>query len=318
MRSSQFGRRVAVSRPAGLGRVAGSSSRPRSRSKFAAVVRRREIACSVWLSDARAGRPSDSAAMSLRDLEAMAENLGRRQVELKAQVRAAKRKMASEQPKTCTPWMQAVAVKLFALADFDDAFVQKYLRAKQRSETVADVRAWYESLPPEHTRDLLAPDADRQAQRQLAEAKKFLGEARLVAWVQEQNEKKGVAPTASAVLVQAGPSLARQQWRANRYRWLQKRMHRWGGRRVHFTGGQGQLSSGDFERKVPSAYLALARSPVAHCPASGRTGFGPRPGAFFGARFGAVFGARFGAAFGPASAVRSERHRGGAGLGLRS
>lgn len=201
-------------------------------------------------------------AMSVNELEAAAEELRLRQIDLKAQLAAAKRRLASSTPRRCTPWMRAVAVKVLALADFDDAPVAKYLEAKGRSENADDVRAWYESLTPEALPLVLAPDADLPGQRQLLEAKRFLGEFRLAAWVQEQNKDKGIAPTASAVLEQAGPDLARQTLRTSRYRWLQQCMRRWGGRRVHFAGGPDELTASEFERKASSAERCFRRQPA--------------------------------------------------------
>jgi hypothetical protein len=198
------------------------------------------------------------SSMSVGELEARAAELSRQQADLEVQLRAAKRKLQSEQPKRCTVWMRAVAVKLLAASDFDDVAVRRYLQRKQRVDTVADVRAWHASLSPEQTRDLLTPGlGDQTSNRQLVEAQKFLAECRLVAWVQDRNEKKGIAPTAGAVLSQAGPSLARQRWRSNRYRWLQRLMRRWGGRRVRFAGGPDQLSPEDFERKACRTVLVL-------------------------------------------------------------
>ena len=179
----------------------------------------------------------------------MAE-IARQRAELKTEIAAVKRRAAQDLPRPCTPWMRAVVVTVFALADLDATPVQKYLDIKQRAETVADVRAWYESLPPEEVRLLLNLPGGSRAEKQLQEAKRFLGEFRLVHWVAEQNESRGIAPSAGAVLNRAGPDLARQRWLTNRYRWLQQCMGRWGGRRVHFAGGSDDLPQCEFERKV--------------------------------------------------------------------
>ena len=194
-------------------------------------------------------------AMSIVDLEAQLGELQGRLSTAKTRVATAKRQLNSECPRRCTPWMRSVAVKLLALSNHDDAVVAKYLAARGRVEQPADVRDWHDSLPLADLPGLLVRQGDPGVLRQLAEAEKFLHEFRLVSWVQEQNEKKGIAPTASAVLDEAGPGLARQKWMPNRYRWLQQCMRRWGGRRVRFSGGSDELSHDEFVRKVAVARL---------------------------------------------------------------
>jgi hypothetical protein len=143
-------------------------------------------------------------AMSIVDLEAQLGELQGRLSTAKTRVATAKRQLNSECPRRCTPWMRSVAVKLLALSNHDDAVVAKYLAARGRVEQPADVRDWYDSLPLADLPGLLVRQGDPGVLRQLAEAEKFLHEFRLVSWVQEQNEKKGIAPTASAVLDEAG------------------------------------------------------------------------------------------------------------------
>ena len=214
-----------------------------------------------WLADcvaldehAQGHLPPHQPAMSVAELEARSADLWRRQAELGKQLKDARRQLAAPRPKTCTPWMRQVAMKLFAVSEFQDNVVAKYLERKQRSETVADVRAWFRALPPAVAAGMLQPGDDEVARRQLAEAEKFWAEARLVDWLKEQNAVKGIAPTATAVIEQAGPGLVRQGLQRNRYRWVKRCMKRWGGRRVHLGGGDG-LSAEEFRQKV-----ALPRS----------------------------------------------------------
>ena len=195
-------------------------------------------------------------AMSIADLQARAEELARQQKELQCSLAAAKRKLSAGQPLSCTPWMRAVAVRLLALSDFNENVVREYLLRKRRHEVPADVRDWYDSLPLAEVARLLAPGGDATSARQLAEAERFWGEFRLMRWVGNQNAESGIAPTAGAVLEHAGPTLARQVWRPNRFRWLRQTMSRWGGRRVNFSGGSDQLSPVEFERKVLLAVVA--------------------------------------------------------------
>ena len=84
---------------------------------------------------------------------------------------------------------------LLVLANFKSDAVAKYLALKSRAESVDDVRAWYEALTPELLRHLILPaGGDLVAQRQLSEARKFLAEFRLAAWVTEQEPEEGHCP----------------------------------------------------------------------------------------------------------------------------
>jgi hypothetical protein len=212
--------------------------------------------------------------MSIAELAATAEALKRQQSSIRQKLAAAKRKLIAEQLRPCTPWMRAVSMRLLSLPDSGPRVVQQYLVAKKRRETVADVQGWCDSLTAAEKDQLLAPGSDRRSGRQLAEAKLFFEESRLVHWVQEQNELNGVAPTASAVADRAGPALARQKWRSNRLRWVQQALRRWGGRRVHFAGRSDQLSPEEFRKKV-ATLLRLAS-------ASRGCSRGPKKGAHFG------------------------------------
>lgn len=183
------------------------------------------------------------------DLEAAAAKLRRRQAELREQVRLARRRLASESPKDCTPWMRQVAARVLVLSDFSDEAVVKFLSWKRRAGTAADVRGWYGALSPAVAAKLIDPGEDPVASRQLAEAKKFVAEFQLVGWVKKQNSEKGIAPSASAVLEQAGSDLGQCRLRQNRYRWLKRCMTRWGARRVRLGGGDG-LPADEFDREA--------------------------------------------------------------------
>lgn len=189
-------------------------------------------------------------AMSVAELESVAAELERRQAELRLGLKRARQRLASESPRPCTPWMREVAVRVLVLSGFNDEAVLKFLTAKSRAEAVACVREWHGALSPDLAAKLIEPGDDPAACRQLAEARRFVEEFRLVAWVKEQNSEKGIAPSASAVLEQAGPALVRSSLRRNRYRWVKRCMNRWGGRRVRLGGGD-QLSEDEFGRKAP-------------------------------------------------------------------
>jgi hypothetical protein len=157
--------------------------------------------------------------------------------------------MAKDRIRKCTPWMREVALRIFRLTDNSDEAVSQFLTKKKRSETAVDVRAWFAELSPDRADALLDAGGEWSVARQLVEARKFVEELHLVGWVKEQNSAKGIAPSATAVLDQVGPHLARCRYERNRYRWLKRCMARWSGRRVHLGGGDG-LSADEFGRKV--------------------------------------------------------------------
>jgi hypothetical protein len=206
-----------------------------------------------------------------------AADLRRRQSELGQEIRSTRRRMTTEMPRRCTAWMREVALRVLLLSQFNDEAVSQFLSAKHRVETAADVRTWYGALRPDVAAGLLDP-GDDAARRQMSEAQRFTQEFRLVAWVKEQNAVKGIAPSASAVLEQAGPGLARGRLQRNRYRWLKRCMNRWGGRRVRLGGGD-QLSAGEFREK---ARHPVALSSVAAVPCFATSIWGPERGPRFG------------------------------------
>ena len=208
-----------------------------------------------------------SRTMSLEELKARAEECHRRKADVSLQMRNVRRKLASESLKHCTPWMKEVAMRVLVLSEHNDEIVSKFLSTKKRSNTAAQVCGWFGALPPDLAAKLLEPGDDQAAGRQLAEASKFVEEFRLAAWVKEQNSAKGIAPSASAVLDQAGPGLARGRLQRNRYRWVKRCMHRWGGRRVRLSGSD-ELSAGEFGQKAafqPHTSLIMASSVALLC-----------------------------------------------------
>lgn len=168
-----------------------------------------------------------------------AGDLCRRESELRAELKAIRRgekaaRRSARRSQACTPWMRQVAVRVYALKELDVDAATKDLLKKGRAVPDGEVREWYETMTPD-ARALLVqtPEEDKCGARQLAEARRFVEELRLVLWVSEQNASKGVAPTASAVLGQAGPALSRGRLMTSRYRWLRRCMARWGGRFAH-------------------------------------------------------------------------------------
>jgi hypothetical protein len=190
-------------------------------------------------------------------LEARAADLGVRggqlRAELKALSAAARKRALPEASKKCTPWMKAVSLRVFAASEFQAEAALRYLQSKGRAATAEDLRAWYASLSPDEKARLLSPTADSLvANKQLAEALKFLAEFRLVLWVQEQNHTKGAAPTSKLILEHAPAGHVRSRSAKNRLRWVRRFMRRFGGRRARFAHGE-RLSQEDFRRKVGSA-----------------------------------------------------------------
>ena len=221
--------------PGGVSGLAGQSSRDYLAFACSCRIVRELVAtaCSSQL----------AAMPSLAHLHSRAADLRRRQAKVKAELKAAvaitkKQRLSAEGPRACTLWMQAVVVRTFALAEFDVEVPLEYLRMKGCAGDDGDVRDWYAALSPEVSAVLLKPaEHDKSAVRQLAEARKFVNEWRLVSWVRDQNVSKGIAPTAGLVLDQVGPALARSCRQTNRYRWLRRCMQRWGGRRARFVHG---------------------------------------------------------------------------------
>jgi len=193
-----------------------------------------------------------AAMASPAELDAPLAELRRQEAELKAELKAALA-ATEKRPKPYTSWMRGVALRTFALTDCDLEAPLQYLKTKGRSGSEPDVRAWHAALSPGDQAKLLTPSPDdKLAARQLAEARKFIGEMRLVSWARGQNSSKGLAPTSSLILEQAGPDLVRGRSRKNKYRWVRKCMRRWSGFRSRFACGD-RLSQEEFREKAGPA-----------------------------------------------------------------
>ena len=189
---------------------------------------------------------------SVEELVAKANQLRRLRQEAGQKSRELKRQaMAIDAGQAVTPWgAKRVAMRVFALSGFNLAASTKYLRHKGRWSDDTGCRTWYHALPTESRAQLLHPaEGDGVARRQLAEARTFVEEEQLVAWIQLQNQAKGIAPTPGAVLDQGpvppswGGSLNSQRRR------LRRLVARRGGRKAVF-GGNEQLEPAVLERKA--------------------------------------------------------------------
>jgi len=217
---------------------------------------------------------------SVEELVAKANQLRRLRQEAGQKSRELKRQaMAVDAGQAVTPWgAKRVAMRVFALSGFNLAASTKYLRHKGRWSDDTGCRTWYHALPTESRAQLLHPaEGDGVARRQLAEARTFVEEEQLVAWIQLQNQAKGIAPTPGAVLGQGpvppswGGSLNSQRRR------LRRLVARRGGRKAVF-GGNEQLEPAVLERKARRSHSSCpCASPCVICgpdmgPA-GRLGF---------------------------------------------
>lgn len=162
-------------------------------------------------------------------------------------------------PPPATPWMQAVALRVFVLSGcFVDAAVE-YLQSKGRQAEPLEVQAWFDALPVEDVAALSSPaDGDAKAARQLAAARKFVAEKDLVTWVQQQNEAKGIAPTPSVVLDHASPAVGFSGRRNEQRRRLRRIMARWGARKRVLSGGD-RLTAESFRQKAAIAQKCASR-----------------------------------------------------------
>jgi hypothetical protein len=113
----------------------------------------------------------------------------------------------------------------------------------------ASLREWVAQIPGGDKDAVVRLGQDQpRARRQLAEAKKFLLEQKLVSWVQFENTSNSVAPSPNAVLVKFAGLLGPTGRRCNRYKWLRRLCSRWGGRKCTFGVGD-QLSGAAFDRR---------------------------------------------------------------------
>ena len=213
---------------------------------------------------------------SVEELERQAAELRRASRELGENISELRRKSKAEKVGlVATPWMQSVALRIFALAEFDASFPLQYLQTKGRPTEEQQLRVWLSELSPEDRRGLLSvPAGPCRALRQLTEARKFMGEASIVSWVRRQNEVKGIAPTPGAVIEHTAGIAGPSGHRRHKYKWLRRVMHRWGGRKGVFGVGD-QLSPETFERKVSCGPRLML------LPACGATARGYFPGGGF-------------------------------------
>jgi hypothetical protein len=179
-----------------------------------------------------------------RDLGRLSREIGRKvhDLELPANDRA--------RVPEATPRMKRVSLRVLALCGENAVPAVEYLRVQGRRAEVTEVQSWYTSLTENDRQGLLSPlEAQPGAHRELAEARKFVGEKDLVTWIQELNKNKRIAPTPGAVL-DLGPSSAGFQGkRRSRYRRLKRVIARWGGRKAVFGFGD-QLSREVLDQKV--------------------------------------------------------------------
>lgn len=190
---------------------------------------------------------------SLSGLMAEAAALRCRAKTVRSELRVLERKRASELSggeRPATPWMRAVALKVFALSGCFADVAAEYLQSKGRRALARDVQAWFDDLSAEAAAALVSPPVDdAKAARQLAEAKRFMAEKDLVTWVQQQNEVRGIAPTPGAVLDNASKDLGFCGRRNEQRRRLRRIMTRWGCRKGLLSGGD-RLTKEAFQQKV--------------------------------------------------------------------
>lgn len=191
---------------------------------------------------------------TVRELQARAHELKVQERQLRAAARELKRKACSDSSaKAVTPWMRAVALRVFALAGLNEAASVSYLQSKGRSVGDGEVRTWHAALPEEAQRALLTcPEEAAKTARQHAEAVKFVQEMKLLRWIREQN-KKSIAPTPGAILSH-GADVFGSGRESSRYRRLRRLMARSGGRKGVFADGD-RLSPEVFGHKVRKSLL---------------------------------------------------------------
>ena len=188
---------------------------------------------------------------SVEELERQAGELRRRSRELQQTICELRRKANAAVPgNVATPWMQSVALRIFALADFDATYPLQYLQMKGRPTDQGQLRMWLEEISAEDRRGLVSPRSGTSREsRQLAEAQRFMREAQVVSWIRRQNEEKGIAPTPGAVIEHAAAGVGRSCRRRSKYSWLRRVVQRWGGRKGVFGVGD-QLTLETFRDKV--------------------------------------------------------------------
>lgn len=205
------------------------------------------------------------AMASLSDLRLRAEQLRDRSRQLARQLRDLRAQGDSEAAglAPATAWMRAVSLRVLALSGFDYEAAVRYLALKKRRGNEQEVRDWFGALSVEQQAFLASPPADDvRAGRQLAEASKFLAEKHLVAWVKEQNETKGLAPSPAVVLEHAPAGMDLRGKRNEKRRRVRRTLSRWGVRKCSLSGGD-RVSAEDFRKKVVPDHLHTRSREVA-------------------------------------------------------
>lgn len=191
---------------------------------------------------------------SVSELAASAADIRLRSKDLDVQIKTLKRnaKLVSVLPPP-TPWMRRVAAHIVFLSDGSTDVALEYLATKKRWASEGEVRGWHDGMPASERRNLTSPPPDEpRSARQLAEARRFVAEKKLVAWVKQQNEERGLAPSPGVVLDHAPVELELSGRRNERRRRVRRIMGRWGGHRGIFAGGD-RLPLEALQEKAPVA-----------------------------------------------------------------
>ena len=126
---------------------------------------------------------------------------------------------------------------------------------KKRRVSPDEVRGWCDWMSVRDRCNLTSPPpGEPRTMRQLAEARKFVAEKKLVAWVKQQNEERGLAPSPGLVLDHVPAELDFRGRRNERRRRVRRVMARWGGHKGIFAGGD-RLPLGVLQEKAPVGRL---------------------------------------------------------------
>lgn len=155
--------------------------------------------------------------------------------------------------------MQSVALRIYAMADFDTSAALAYLRSMDRQADSSHLTSWLSKMSMEEQKSLAVQPIGSSAKlREWADAQRFLKEHRLVAWVKSQN-KKSIAPSPGMVLQHAAAAGGLPCKKGSQYRWVQRVMARWGGRKGVFANGN-QLTPEEFEGKAAVGFRGVSRA----------------------------------------------------------
>lgn len=197
--------------------------------------------------------------------------------ELSDKIRKAKQAAAeSDLAAAVTPWMRAVAVRVYVMSEFACDAPLAYLRAKGRQAEADEIRSWCATLDADTQKNMtLQPAEPGKSLRQWAEAVRFTKDWKLVACAKKQN-KKSIAPTPGAMLRYAATALASHGKKHSQYRWLQRVASRWGGGKGSFASGD-RLTPEAFEKKASSRCLVLVNPRFVPWPRAQFCGRNPAP-----------------------------------------